>query len=129
MSQKTINITGWVLSIALGLLLAMSAFMKLSQNETAVAQAAGIGLDAATYRWIGIVEVISLLLFIVPRTGVVGALLLIAYMGGAIATHLQHQQPIVMPVVIQVLLWIAAALRFPELVQRLLPSTPNIPQK
>lgn len=103
--------------------------MKLTHSETAVAQAASIGLDATTYWWIGVVEVISLVLFIVPRTGVLGALLLIAYLGGAIATHLQHQQPIVMPVAIQVLLWIAAALRFPELTQRLSPFSFLNPQK
>lgn len=119
MSQKAMNITGWVLTIVLALLFAMSAFMKLSLNETAVQQAAGAGMDAATYRIIGVVEIISLILFLVPRTGMIGALLLIAYMGGAIATHLQHQQPIAMAVAVQVVLWIATLLRFPELKQRL----------
>jgi len=119
MSQKAMNITGWVLTIILALLFAMSAFMKLSLNEAAVQQAAGAGLDAATYRMIGIVEIVSLILFLVPRTGMIGALLLIAYMGGAIATHLQHQQPITMAVAVQMVLWIATLLRFPELKQRL----------
>lgn len=122
MSQKTISIIGWILTTILGLLFTMSAFMKLTQNETALEQAASIGLDATTYLFIGIVEVISLVLFIIPRTGVVGALLLIAYMGGAIATHLQHQQPIAIAVSIQILLWITAFVRFPELKQRLFAS-------
>ena len=121
MSQKAIKITGWVLTVILALLFGMSAFMKLFQNEDAITQAAAIGIGASTYQLIGIIEVISLILFIVPRTGVLGALLLIAYMGGAIVTHLQHQQPIGMAVGVQVLLWITAALRFPELRQRLLP--------
>lgn len=119
MSQKTISIIGWILTTILGLVFTMSAFMKLTQNETALEQAAAIGFDATTYLFIGIVEVISLALFIIPRTGVVGALLLIAYMGGAIATHLQHQQPIAIAVTIQILLWITAFVRFPELKQRL----------
>ena len=122
MSQKTISIIGWILTTILGLVFTMSAFMKLTQNETALEQAASIGLDATTYLYIGIVEVISLVLFIIPRTGVVGALLLIAYMGGAIATHLQHQQPIAIAVSIQILLWITAYVRFPELKQRLFAS-------
>jgi hypothetical protein len=119
MSQKAMNITGWVLTIVLALLFAMSAFMKLSLNETAVQQAAAAGMDAATYRIIGVVEILSLLLFLVPRTGLLGAFLLIAYMGGAIATHLQHQQPIAMAIAVQVVLWIATLLRHPELKQRL----------
>lgn len=122
MSQKTISIIGWILTTILGLVFTMSAFMKLTQNETALEQAASVGLDATTYLFIGIVEAISLILFIIPRTGVVGALLLIAYMGGAIATHLQHQQPIAIAVSIQILLWITAFVRFPELKQRLFAS-------
>lgn len=120
MSQKTIKITGWVLSILLALLFTMSAFMKLTQNEAAIAQASAVGIDATTYLYIGIVEIISLILFLIPRTAILGTLLLVAYMGGAIATHLQHQQPIGMAVGVQVVLWITAFVRFPELKQRLL---------
>lgn len=119
MSQKTTGRIGLGLSILLAALFALSAFLKLTQQEAAVAQAASVGIDAGTYQLIGVIELIALLLFVVPRTGVLGALLLIAYMGGAIVTHLQHQQPIVMAVVIQAMVWIAAALRFPELRQRL----------
>lgn len=120
MSQKTIKITGWVLSILLALLFTMSAFMKITQNETAITQASAVGIDAVTYQIIGIIEIVSLILFLIPRTGVLGTLLLVAYMGGAIATHLQHQQPIAMAVGVQVVLWITAFVRFPELKQRLL---------
>ena len=122
MSQKAIKITGWVLTIILGLLFTMSAFMKLMQNETALAQASSMGIDAATYRFIGTIEILSLLLFIIPRTGILGTMLLVAYMGGAIATHLQHQQPIAMAITIQILLWITAFVRFPELKQGLFPT-------
>lgn len=125
MSQKAIKITGWVLTGILGFLFIMSAFLKLTQNPAAIAQAAQAGLDANTYRMIGVVELISLILFIVPRTGVLGSLLLIAYMGGAIVTHLEHGQSIGMAVAVETLLWITAVLRFPELRQRLFVS----PQK
>lgn len=124
MSQKTIKIIGWVMTIILALLFIMSAFMKLTQNETALTQAASIGIDPATYQIIGLVEIISLILFLIPRTAIIGTLLLIAYLGGAIVTHLQHQQPIAMAIIIQIFLWITAFVRFPELKQRLL-STKN----
>ncbi len=123
MSQKAINITGWTLTVILGLLLSMSAFMKLTQNESAIAQAASIGIDAATYQFIGVIEIISLILFIIPRTGIIGTLLLAAYLGGAIVTHLQHQQPVVMAVAVQTVLWITAFIRFPELKRRLLTAS------
>jgi hypothetical protein len=122
MSEKTIKIIGWTFTFILGLLFTMSAFMKLTQNAEAVSQAASIGIDASTYQIIGLIEIASLVLFVIPRTGILGSLLLIAYLGGAIVTHLEHQQPIFMAVAVQILLWITAFVRFPELRQRLIPT-------
>lgn len=129
MSQKTLNRSGWILTIALGLLFAMSAFMKLSQNETALVQASASGIDAQTYLLLGIVEAFALILFVIPRTGIIGSLLLIAYMGGAIATHVQHQQPVAMAITVQVLLWVSVGLRFPELLERLFPARQKLAMK
>ncbi len=80
-----------------------------------------MGFNANVYQIIGIIELVALVLFLIPRTGILGSLLLIAYMGGAIATHLQHQQPIFMAVAVQVLVWIAFLLRYPTVVQQVLP--------
>ena len=121
MSQKLLKTSGWILTIVLAALFTMSAFMKLMLSEETVVQAASIGIEAHVYRLIGVVELVSLILFLVPRTIVPGALLLIAYMGGAIATHLQHQQPIAIAVVVEALVWIALALRHPAILQHLLP--------
>lgn len=119
MSQKTSRTIGWTLTIILGILFGMSAFMKITQNQTALTQALSFGIDKTTYQFIGIVEIISLILFIIPRTGILGTLALAAYMGGAIVTHLQHHQPIAMAVIIQIGLWITAFIRFTELNHRL----------
>jgi len=127
MSKKTIKVTGWILTAILGLLLTMSAIMKITLNETAMAQATAFGVNTATYQFIGVIEILSLLLFIIPRTGVLGTMLLVAYLGGAIVTHLQHQQPIAMAVSVQILLWVTAIVRFPELGQRIFPAK-NIEQ-
>jgi len=120
MLHKAIKITGWALTIIIAFMLSMSALLKLTQDETAVAQASSIGIDAATYVFIGIIEIISLLLFVIPRTGIIGTLLLAAYFGGAIVTHLQHQQPIAIALTLQIAVWVTAFIRFPELKQRLL---------
>lgn len=121
MSNKLKKGIGWGLTIVLGLLFAMSAFLKLTLNPTALEQAAAIGLDPETYRMIGVVEVIALILFLIPKTGMLGGWLLIAYMGGAIATHVQHQQPLAMVVAIEAVLWIALVLRSPEMGKLLFP--------
>lgn len=121
MTQKARKITAWVLIPVLALLFTMSALMKLTQSDAALAQASSYGMEASTMRLVGIIEITALILFIIPRTGVLGALLLIAYMGGAIVTHLQHNESVTMAVLIQVLVWITAFVRFPELQQRLIP--------
>ncbi len=115
---------GWTLTGLVGLVVAFSGFMKLAQSEEVVAQAAAVGLNAQTYFMIGVVEIISLILFIIPRTGILGTLLLAAYFGGAIVTHLLAGQPIWIALVVQVMVWIAAVIRFPELRLRLLTAAP-----
>lgn len=82
--------------------------------------ATGFGLDASTFKMLGIVELISLILFVIPRTGVLGTLLLAAYMGGAIATHLEHGESIMAPCIITAFIWIVAVFRFPELRSRIM---------
>jgi hypothetical protein len=126
MTQKTRNITGWILTAILTLVFIGSASMKLTGGEAVVKGAAAMGLTASTLQLIAVTEIISILLFINPRTGLLGTLLLAAYLGGAIATHLEHQQPIFVPVIIQALVWITATIRFPELIRRLVGNKANV---
>jgi DoxX-like family len=119
MNSKTKNIINWVLAGLVGFIFVGSAISKLTGGEEALKMAAGIGLDANAFRMIGIVELISAILFVIPRTGILGTLLLAAYMGGAIATHLEHNQSIIAPAAIQAFVWIVAVIRFDELRFRL----------
>ncbi|NCI51795.1 DoxX family protein [Sediminibacterium roseum] len=119
MSQKTRTIVGWSLTALVALVLLMSASMKLKGGEELARNAAMVGLTAKAMFYIGLLELVSLALFIIPRTGVLGTLLLAAYLGGAIVTHLEHGQPAFMPVAVQCMVWIAAVIRFPELGRRL----------
>lgn len=122
LSEKTKKIIHWTLTGLVALVFLVSASGKLTQGEEAVNMAASFGLDANTFLFIGVVEVLCLLLFIIPRTGILGTMLLSAYMGGAIATHLQHGLSIVAPCIIQSFLLMVAFYRFPELRTRLLNS-------
>jgi hypothetical protein len=69
--------------------------------------------------FLGILELVIVVLWFIPRTGVVGALLAMTYMSGAIAVHFVSNQPVAIPVAIEVLIWIATAVRFPEVKNRL----------
>ncbi len=126
MSPKTRKIIGWVLTGLLAFVFLSSAFMKLKGGAEMAKGAAAFGLTLGTIQIIGVVEVISLVLFAIPRTGLLGTLLLAAYLGGAIATHLEHNMPIMVPVIIQCILWITAVIRFPELSRRLMGSNATV---
>ena len=119
MKTKTGKIVYWVLTGVIALLFGASALGKLFGSPETAKMAEAFGLTGQTYLTLGIIELSSLILFVIPRTGVLGSLLLIAYMGGAIATHLEHGQPISAPCVIQAVLWLIIIFRFPELRQRL----------
>jgi hypothetical protein len=122
MSEKTKKIIDWVLTGLVAFVFVGSAIGKLTANADALKMAANFGLDAATFKMIGVVEIVAIVLFIIPRTGILGTLLLAAYMGGAIATHLEHGESIMAPCVIQAFVWIVAVYRFPELKSRILSS-------
>lgn len=121
-STQTQTRIGWTMSILLSLLFAMSALMKITGNEEALKQAVAMGFDAGAYQSLGYVELLAIALFLFPRTGVVGALLLMVYMGGAICAHLVSHQQLVPVIAFEILLWLTAAFRFPELRERLFNS-------
>ena len=119
MNNKAKKLTGWVLSGIVLLLLTASAADKISGSVHSLQMTQSFGIAPGAYRLLGIIELASALLFIIPRTGVLGLLLLSSYFGGAIATHLQHGQSIIFPAAVEALTWIGALIRFPELWQRL----------
>lgn len=119
MTTKTKNIIGWILSGLIGLMLIASAIDKIIGSANAIKMSASFGISPNTYSILGIIEIISVILFLIPRTAILGLLLLTAYLGGAIATHLQHHQDILFPCAFEAVLWIAAVIRFPELTQRI----------
>lgn len=120
MSTKTKNIINWALAGLVAFIFIGSAVSKLTANAEALEAAAKFGLNATTYKILGVIELIAVGLFFYPRTGILGTLLLTAYMGGAISTHVEFAQPLIAPVIISAFLWIAAAIRFPELSKRLI---------
>ncbi len=71
---------------------------------------------------IGTIELILGILFLIPRTFSAGVLLLTAYFGGAIATHIEHGEAnnIVLPAIILLLIWIVSYLRNPAMFASLL---------
>jgi hypothetical protein len=119
MNHKAKNIVGWTFSGIVMLLMSASAIDKISGSAHSLEMTQSFGITPALYRLLGIIELTSVILFMIPRTGVLGLLLLSSYLGGAIATHLQHGQSLIFPAAIEVLIWIAALIRYPPLLRQM----------
>jgi hypothetical protein len=120
--MKSNKIIYWVLTGLISLVFIGSALGKLTANQESLKMASNFGIDANMFTMLGIVELVCLILFIIPRTGIIGTMLLAAYMGGAIATHLEHGESILAPCIVQSILFLIAFYRFPELRSSLLDS-------
>jgi hypothetical protein len=97
--------TGRILSALPVLLLCFSGIMKLIQPIGFAEQSAGFGYSTNVMFWIGIVELGCTILYVIPQTAVLGAILLAAYLGGATATHVRIGDMFIMPVLVGVLVW------------------------
>lgn len=125
--NKTNKIIYWVLSGVVALALAGSALFKLSGGEQAAEMAKNLG-GTTNLIILAIIELTIVVLWFIKRTGVLATVLAIAYFGGAIAVNFVTSQPVVVPVIIQTIIWIAGAFRFPELTQRLINNSYGIKQ-
>jgi hypothetical protein len=107
--------TGRILSALIVAFLLFDAAMKLVAVAPVVEATTRLGYAAATIRPMGAVLLIAALLHAMPRTAVLGALLVTAYLGGATATQVRAGDPFWFPVAMGVLLWIGLVLRHPRL--------------
>lgn len=107
--------TGYVVSALPVLLLLFSAVMKLIKPAALVEGFAQLGLREDLALGLGILELACTALYVIPKTSVLGAILLTGYLGGATVTHLRVGDPYFMPVVVGIVLWGGLFLRDPRL--------------
>lgn len=116
--SKGQRIAGWVLSgLLAAFLIIASAMGKFTDWEGKAEMFSKMGWSEDVMFTIGIVEVAIAILFLIPRTAFVAAILLAAYLGGAVATHVRVDDPFWFPILLGVLAWIALGLRQSEVFQ------------
>jgi uncharacterized membrane protein YphA (DoxX/SURF4 family) len=96
---------GYILSALPALLLLFSGVMKLVKPPSVVEGFTHLGYDQSLALGIGIVELLCTILYLIPRTSVLGAILLTGYLGGATATHLRIDEPFYGAVLLGILVW------------------------
>ena len=99
----------WVGRIISGLMIAFLLFdggIKILKLPAAVEGTARLGYPTSVVQAIGVLALVCVLLYAIPRTSVLGAILLTGYLGGATATQVRVQDPwFLFPVVLGMLVW------------------------
>ena len=107
--------TGLVIGAWVVLFLAFDSVVKVLGLDVAVEATTRLGYPADLVVIIGLVELVCLLAYVIPRTAPIGALLLTAYLGGATATQVRVEDPwFLFPVGVAVLIWGGLWLRDPR---------------
>lgn len=123
----------WIGRIVSGLpvlFLLLDGAMKLVKPAVVVDATVKLGYSESTIIPIGLVLIICTILYLIPATSVLGAVLLTGYLGGAVATHVRAGEgvfPIVFPVIFGILLWLGLYLRDARL-RELMPLRASVAQ-
>jgi hypothetical protein len=103
---------GWIIGVLPVIALVMSASMKLAHGPEVVKGFKQFGYPEHLLLVLGIVELFCPILYLIPRTAVLGAILMTGYFGGAIATHVRMSDPMfIIPLILGVLTWLGLFLR------------------
>ncbi len=111
-SSKKLIIAGWVLSAIPALMLLSGAVNAWRQAPFVVQGTTHLGYPVSLVVTLGTIEAVCAILYLIPRTAFYGALLLTAYMGGAVASHLRIGEPQwFVPIIFGIIVWTALGLR------------------
>ena len=123
-SSKKMKITGWVFSSLAILLLLADGIGKLIKPEPVIKATLELGYPENTIITIGILVIICVIIYAIPKFSFLGAILLTGFLGGAIATHFRINNPLfshtLFPVYVLLFIWLGLYLRSASLRKLLL---------
>lgn len=108
---------GRVITLIVTLPFIMSLYMKLNPNPQAIEGMTHLGWPGVLTMTLAVLEGLCIVLYLIPQTSVLGAILFTGYVGGAICTHLRVGDPVYIQVVLGILVWLGIYLREPRLRQ------------
>jgi hypothetical protein len=121
---------GRLLTALIALFLGAGGAFNVVAPDAAGAALADLGYDPSVAPALGLVVVACVVLYVLSPTRVLGALLLTAYFGGAVATHVLLGDPagvLLLPVAAAALVWAALLLSRPDLRSLVLPARRRTP--
>lgn len=121
MPTKAQRITGWILTALVGLfLIGASGVPKFFDFPGKAEMMSKLQIPMELLTTLGVIEVAVAVLYLIPRTAFLGAILTTAYLGGALWTHLRVSDTWFFPIIIGVLMWLGLAFRRPAIFKLLL---------
>ena len=105
---------GRIVSYLPALFLFVDGAMKLVKPAVVVEATVKLGYSESVIIPIGVLLIVCTILYLIPATSILGAILLTGYLGGAVATHVRAAEgafPIVFPVIFGILIWLGLYLR------------------
>jgi hypothetical protein len=101
--------TGRGIAGIISILLAMDTSLKVFMLGPAIEGTAQLGYPPQIVFPLGVFQLVSLVLYLIPRTSILGAVLWTGYLGGAVATHVRLDNPLfthtLSPIYVAILLW------------------------
>ncbi|MEP6726936.1 MAG: DoxX family protein [Bacteroidota bacterium] len=119
-SSKKMVLAGKIISVLCVLFLVMDGGMKVFKAKPSMDGSALLGWPLSGVQGIGALLLVCTALYIIPRTAVLGAILITAYLGGATAIMVRADQPFFFPIVFGVFVWAGLYFRNEKL-RRLVP--------
>ena len=105
------RVTGWVLSGILALSFLPNALFKIAQPKGFI-EGWSKTYSAASALPLGVIELTMYVLYLVPKTRYLGGLVMLAYLGGAVATHVHANDGMFfVPVIVGVVAWLGLYFR------------------
>jgi len=120
---------GWILSLWPAFVIISSATWKLTRNAWYVREFSRIGWPEGALTGLALLQLGCLALFLIPRTSVLGAVLLTGYLGGAVASYVRMGEPypVLVPLSTSMIAWAGIYLR-EERLRALLPIRRRVDQ-
>jgi hypothetical protein len=106
---------GYIISGLAILFFLMDAVGKFAKPDVVVSTTVGLGYLESQIITIGVILLVCTILYLIPQTAVLGAILLTGYLGGAVATNFRVQAPlfsnVLFPVYLGIFVWLGLYLR------------------
>lgn len=110
-TSRAARVSGWILTVLIGVFMLVDGVGHTMRFAAYVKGTLAVGYPDSTIVPMGIAALAGAILYLIPATSILGAILLTGYFGGATATLVRVSQPFYFPIVFGIVMWLGLWLR------------------